>query len=97
MLSADVCHLSLSEMLLQCFTAGLAQAYSWTSLLWSGTVARLQLLSGYLCLCVFVSLSFALPLFIAPLSYLSFIPASLTLPPIVFLPHYLLLSRLHPF
>lgn len=51
MLSADVCHLSLSKMLLQCFPAGLAQAYSWTSLLWSDTVARLQLLCGYLSVC----------------------------------------------
>lgn len=98
MLSADVCHLSLSEMLLQCFPAGLAQAYSWTSLLWSDTVARLQLLSGYLSLCFFVSFSvFSVLLFIVLLSYLSFISASLTLPPIVFLTHYLPLSRLHPF
>lgn len=101
MLSADVCHLSLSEMLLQCFPAGLAQAYSWTSLLWSDTVARLQLLSGYLssvflCLAPCFSL-FAPSLPIALPSCLSFISASLALPPIVFRTHYLLLSRSHPF
>lgn len=72
MLSADACHLSLSEMLLQCFPAGLAQAYSWTSLLWSNTVARLQLLNGYPSLCFALFLSFALSLFITLPCYLSF-------------------------
>lgn len=100
MLSADACHLSLSEMLLQCFPAGLAQAYSWTSLLWSNTVARLQLLNGYPSLCFFVSLSVSqfcsVSLHRSPvLPFFLFLPLSLS--PIVFLTHLFLLPRLHPF
>ncbi len=62
---------------------------------YSGQAAAAQWipLSVFLCF----ALCFSVSLFIAPLSYLSFISASLTLPPIIFLTHYLPLSRLHPF
>ena len=93
------------------FPAGLAQAYSWTSLLWSDAQwPALQLLTGYiplslarLCLTLRFFLSaFApsqpvLPFFFFFYSCLSlFLSLSLFLL-LYFLTHYLPLSHLHPF
>lgn len=86
----------LSSPSLRCYCSASQQAWhrlthghiSYGAIQWPGCSCSVDT-----SLCVSLLLGFA-P---SPLSYLSFISAPLTLPLIVFLTHYLLLSHLHPF